>query len=164
MSGRHLVPSATRTRGGRRVNHALCACGCGRTPVAGRYLKGHNRKALGGKTRSHGYVLVMAKDHPRANPRGYVREHILVAERTLGRRVGRNEDVHHINGDRADNRPENLEVLSHREHMARHADAATMRERGRRGNAARYGWCEDEAAALSSPSRKSRRKKQVSNA
>lgn len=67
-----------------------------------------------------GYVMVLARDHPN-NVRGYVMEHRLVMEAVLGRLLTREEVVHHLNGVRADNRRENLElVASHTEHMRAH--------------------------------------------
>lgn len=76
----------------------------------------------GGRTQTgHGYVQAHAPDHPEANDKGYVMEHRLVMERVLGRRILRSEHVHHKNGVRDDNRPENLEVIDGREHNRRHS-------------------------------------------
>jgi hypothetical protein len=58
------------------------------------------------------YVTVYTPDHPFSTKQGLVLQHRLVMEEMLGRYLERHENVHHKNGDRKDNRPENLEVWS----------------------------------------------------
>lgn len=66
----------------------------------------------GGRTAApRDYVKVRSPGHPRASKNHpYVLEHILVMERLLGRYLLPNERVHHLNGRRDDDRPENLEL------------------------------------------------------
>lgn len=66
---------------------------------------------------SNGYVLIrVGTAHHLADVRGYAYEHRLVAETMIGRRLIGGEEVHHINGDRADNSPENIEIKESRAH------------------------------------------------
>lgn len=74
----------------------------------GRVYKGGKRIS------SWGYVLVGVGVNK------YEFEHRLVMEMNIGRKLERHEHVHHINGDKKDNRIENLELLSKGEHVALH--------------------------------------------
>jgi transposase-like protein len=69
-----------------------------------------------------GYVYLYAPDHwsvKNKSVKHRVPEHRIVMERKLGRRLKRRELVHHINGIKHDNRPENLAVLTRQTHKGR---------------------------------------------
>ena len=59
-----------------------------------------------------GYVLVRVKtSRAIAGVHVYAYEHRVNAEKKLGRSLDETEIVHHINGDKTDNRIENLEIV-----------------------------------------------------
>lgn len=74
----------------------------------------------GGKSLfKNGYYYVYAPWHPKAC-KNRIQEHIIVAEKSIGRFLKDGEEVHHINGIKTDNTPENLMVVTHNEHMKLH--------------------------------------------
>jgi len=67
-----------------------------------------------------GYAVIWNPDHPMARKTGYIAEHRLIMAEHLGRMLELDEHVHHINGNRLDNRIENLELLDESSHPLRH--------------------------------------------
>lgn len=112
----------------------LCECGCGLpAPIAKKtisrlgHVKGqpirfiyhhqtspvnvaaHPRWKGGRRLSTDGYILIHLPDHPRST-RGFVLEHIVIAERALGRSLPRKAHVHHVNEVRSDNAGRNLVI------------------------------------------------------
>ena len=71
----------------------------------------------GGITKtSTGYIEVYMPDHHLAGKRGYVKQHVLEWEKVHSRKLRKDEVIHHLNGIKTDNRPENLVAMSSKEH------------------------------------------------
>ena len=66
-----------------------------------------------GSSLSNGYTYLSGyQEHPNSNGAGQIAEHVLVMSEKIGRPLVIGENVHHLNGARSDNRPENLELWS----------------------------------------------------
>ena len=107
---------------GRHGNHA-------KGPANGQWNQSPRRLT------THGYVAVRVQvDHqhawgpPHLKNFKYAYEHIVVMMAHIGRPLAKDEVVHHRNGDRADNRIENLELTTAGEHQRYHTTQTRERD------------------------------------
>lgn len=71
----------------------------------------HNPHWKGGEiTKTNGYIMVYAPDHPRRDRRNYVLQHIIVAEKVLGRYLKDPECIHHVDEDPGHNKNGNFVI------------------------------------------------------
>lgn len=122
--GRLVLQVETRRRGSNTLRRCVCdcgserwvpitnlrtgntkSCGCLRRELFAARTGSANPAWKGGSITAGGYRVLYIDGH-------LVHEHRVVMERHLGRRLLRHETVHHLNGDRLDNRIENLELWS----------------------------------------------------
>lgn len=113
-----------------------CHCNCGlkrlRFDSCGkerRFIPGHNTRLRigpkhpgykGGSNGSKLYVIVYDRTHPYADKKHRIQQHRVVMEKHIGRYLRRDEVVHHINGNKKDNRIENLQLMTRPEHQSFH--------------------------------------------
>jgi ribosomal protein L40E len=100
-----------------------------------------NRGLLGKKGAEHpawkgtgivdrdGYLKTYAPEHPWPRRGGYVRENVRRMELKIGRRIRKDEVVHHIDEDRANNADDNLELKERGIHSREHRLRDTYRRR-----------------------------------
>lgn len=77
----------------------------------------------GRKELKSGYVYIYAPNHPYATKQGYVMEHRLVMEKMIGRYLEWYEEVHHDNGQKSQNDPDNLILKVKGVHISDHFKA-----------------------------------------
>lgn len=99
-----------------------------------RFIFDHPRKGTGAAERigANGYVMVQVD-----NKEAYQHRHVM--ESILGRKLRSDEHVHHINGIKTDNRPENLQVMAACEHHREHFTPEFAKAASIKGHAARWG-------------------------
>ena len=64
---------------------------------------------------NNGYELLYEPENPNANTNGLVLVHRKIMSEIIGRPLLKTEQVHHKNGNRSDNRIENLEIWNTRQ-------------------------------------------------
>lgn len=99
-----------------------CECGCGELAV-NRFVSGHNTRLMTSEEQARRGTY--SGESRRRTGVGYVKlhqvhEHRHVAEAKVGRKLTRHDIVHHKDGDKGNNHPDNLEVMTRAEHVREH--------------------------------------------
>lgn len=70
--------------------------------------------------KTHGYLYFIDKEHPLSSKRGKVCHHRHVVSVKIGKWIDKSYQVHHVDGNRSNNDPSNLEVVSQKYHLYKH--------------------------------------------
>lgn len=128
--GRWLVKTKAGTKNRKTMWSCVCDCGKEKIVRSTHLLSGKSRSCGctssewnrshtgkdganwkgGRRVDEEGYVQLYIPSHPNSKSNGYIREHRVVMEEKLNRFLEKNENVHHINGNKQDNHPNNLEL------------------------------------------------------
>ena len=133
----------------------LCKCGCGMTTNKAtqnhkrlnikkgehfNFIYGHNIKKLrelnhawkGGKIFKNGYPMTMKYGHSRSHKKdGYVLDHLIIAEKVLGRPIPRKVQIHHVDGNPSNNKNSNLVICEDQTyHFLLHRKATALKKCG----------------------------------
>lgn len=134
------------------IPYGYCHCGCGQKTkicpaknIKYGHIKGVPFKFIryhqpsremawdwkGGRTISDkGYVLIKIREHPRASKDGYYPEHIVMAEKALGRFFKKGEIVHHVDENRQNNVNSNFVICDRGYHALLHVRTASLKACG----------------------------------
>ena len=74
----------------------------------------------GGKVERFGYILLRKPEYKNSPASGYIREHRFVIENKIGKPLKSTEVIHHIDGNKKNNNPSNLKIMSRRTHALIH--------------------------------------------
>ena len=150
-SAKVIISTETKSQAEKsEIPFGYCHCGCGeKTKVASANnkqsgdIKGVPRRFIqhhqflgeasvnwkGGRTiDSTGYIRIVVKDHPKASKcGGYHMEHIVMAEKVLGRILKRSEVVHHVDENRQNNVNSNFVICDRALHKLIHYKIIALR-------------------------------------
>ena len=84
------------------------------------YIGKNNYNWNNGEKKNNGYIYVNFPEHPNANSNGYIAKHRLILEKQLGRYLNKNEIAHHIDKNKLNNNPTNIELYTHKKHSSFH--------------------------------------------
>ncbi len=126
LKGKHNNPAGEFKKGHKNSPEAIAKI---KKALTGRPLSEEHRKKVvkalakiqlkgkdhwnwkGGRNKHNGYIYIKQNNHPFTDSRGYMSEHRLVMEKSLGRYLKPSEHIHHKNGIKDDNRIKNLEII-----------------------------------------------------